>query len=881
MADPRFGVLGRLEVTIAGDQVDLGGLRPRMLLALLLSTGGQEVPFHRIVEVLWGAEPPATALGTVHSHLARLRRALEPDRPPRSPSRVLVRVGGGYAVRPAPGAFDADVFSALAAEGQDLIANGQLEPGRAALDQALGLWRGGAYADFPDASFALVAGRRLEEVRVQARIGRVTADVGLGRHEAVIPELSGLAREHPGREQLWQLLAVALYRSGRQVDALDVLREARETLAGRFGVDAGPGLRGLETAILRHEPLASGGPVIEVTSDVPPQDTDFVGRAADLVAVADLLRSARVVTVTGPPGVGKSRLVLEYGQRHADLTGIPTVWWPEEPGPATRLLVVDGAPSPRDVAAALDRAAAPGLRVLLAAREPLGVPGEALLELAPLPVGEAVDLFLTRMPGAAARAPGTADRRLAAAVCAAVGCLPAAVERAATLSRALPLAVLAAHLREDPTALLGPATDPLGGALTPADATLLGQLSVFEGGFDLDAMDAVAPGRRGRLPGLVDRSLIQVHRDGGTAHRYRMGRPLRQYARHLLDEDEGARAVRRHREWARRMAAEAATGLRTAAADDWLRRLHAERRNVRAALRSALADGDGAAAVDIAGGVAWYWFHDAATAEGTAWLRAALAAGGQDRSATGQSARSRALLGLSALRSIAGDVPDAVAQAHEAVWDAERAGHDYLRADALCCLSFVAAASGDATFAGEAATRAHRAAERVGWPDLLAQGRMVSGHARYLAGDLTAAAELLTEARHAARDCGYGWVVTVASWLGVEVALDQARYDDARHAALRLTSRLDDAPTVSSWLVTSLSLARALTLTGDGEAGALLWGAVTGIGRRVGLTAQAIGRANAHRNRHGAPAPRHADAYVRGLDMSRTEAGALIATLTP
>ncbi|MET7426371.1 BTAD domain-containing putative transcriptional regulator [Dactylosporangium sp. NPDC005555] len=858
MADPRFGVLGRLEVTIGGEQVDLGGQRPRMLLALLLSTGGQEVPFHRIVEVLWGAEPPATALGTVHSHLARLRRALEPDRPPRSPSRVLVRVGAGYAVRPAPGCLDAEEFTALAGEGRELVAGGRFAPGRAALDRALMLWRGGAYADFPDASFALVAARRLEEQRVQARIDRVAAEMGLGRHEAVVAELSGLAREHPGREQLWELLALALYRSGRQVDALDVLREARDTLSGRFGVDAGPALRALETSILRQETVAPA-PLSAFVDD-------FVGRAAELAAVSELLRTARVVTVTGPPGVGKSRLVLEYARRYADLTGVSAVRWPDAPGPATRLLVVDGTAAPA--------LASPGPRVLAAARAPLGVPGEVLLELGPLRVEDAVELF-------AARATGAPDRRLAAAVCDAVGCLPAAVERAAALSRTLPLNALAGYLRDDPAALLGPAADPLGGPLTPVDATLLGRLAVFEGGFDLDAMAAVAPGLHAGLPGLVDRSLIQVRRDGGTPRRFRLGRPLRQYARGLLDDDDRARTVRRHRDWVRGLAGEAATGLRTAAADDWLRRLHTERHNVRAALHGALDDGDGAAAVDIAGGVAWYWFHEATTIEGTAWLRAALASGGQDHTSTGQAARSRAALGLSALRSIAGDVPDAVTQAHAAVWDAERAGHDYLRADALCCLSFVAAASGEAAFAGAAAGRAHRAAETVGWPDLLAQGRMVSGHATYLAGDLGGAAELLAEARRAARDCGYGWVVTVAGWLGIEVTLDLARYDDARQAALRLSGRLGDGPTMSSWLVTTLSLARALTLTGDAEAGALLWGAVTGIGRRVGLTAQDIGRAHAHRNHHGAPAYRHAAAYVRGLEMTRPEAGALIATLTP
>ncbi|GAA0708824.1 winged helix-turn-helix domain-containing protein [Dactylosporangium roseum] len=915
MVEPRFGVLGPLEVTLDERQVDLGGLRPRTLLAMLLSAGGQEVPFHRIVEGLWGAEPPATALGTVHSHLARLRRALEPDRPPRSPARVLVRVGAGYAVRPAPGCFDAERFAALAAEGHELVGRGRYGPARGTLDTALALWRGSAYADFPDAPFALRAARRLEEQRVQARIDRMAAETGLGRHEAAVVELSGLAREHPGRERVWQLLAVALFRSGRRVEALDVLREARSTLRERFGMDPGPALRDLEAAMLRQDAVLpdrlevaagaaeparpdesgkTGEPAEPAGSPLPVPATELVGRAAELTAVTDLLREARVVTVTGQPGVGKSRLVLEYAHRQAALTGVPPVLWPAAPGPATRLVVVDGGGPATAAAVRRLTDEDPRLRVLAAGREPLGLPGEVLLELGALPPDPAVELFVARAveadPGRRAdRAdpagawPDPAERELVAAVCAAVGRLPRAVEQAATLSRALPLPALLVHLREAPAVLLGPAVDPLDGPLAPDDALLLGRLAVFDGGWDLGAMAVVAPDPAGpaRLARLVDRSLVQVVRDrrGGAAHRFRLGRPLRQYAAGLIDDDERIRTVRRHRDWLRRLAVDAASELRTDAAVNWLRRLHAERRNVRAALNMALADGDGAAAVDIAGGVAWYWFHHGATAEGTAWLRASLTAAGQDRSVAGSAARGRARLGLSALRSIAGDVPGAVTQARAAVDEAERAGHDHLRADAFCGLSFVVAASGDAGLAGSAALRSFAAAEAGGWPDLRAQAGMVSGHARYLAGDLGGAAELLAEARRAARACGYGWVVTVAGWLGVEVALDRARHEEARHAALALTDRLRNAPEVSSWLVTTLSLARALTLTGDGESGALLWGAVTGVGRRVGLAAQHIGRAHAHRNRHGAPARRHAAAYVRGLEMTRTEAAALIATL--
>ncbi|MFI5915968.1 BTAD domain-containing putative transcriptional regulator [Dactylosporangium sp. NPDC051541] len=707
MAAPRFGVLGPLEVAIADRPADIGGPRPRMLLALLLSTGGREVPFHRIVEVLWGADPPPTALGTVHSHLARLRRALEPDRPPRSPARLLLRVGGGYAIRPAPGSFDAERFTALAVAGREHVAAGRHAQGLAALEAGLAWWRGSAYADFPDVPFAMQAARPLEERRVQALVDRAAAQVGLGRHDAAVAELTGLAHEHPARERVWQLLAVALHRSGRQVEALDTLRSARTALTTRFGVDPGPELAALETAMLRREPLPT-----------PPH---------------------RIVNET------------PFANDETPLPGRPVTF--QDRSPAT----------------------------------------------------------------------------------------------------------------------VAPDERQTGTPFANDETTLLGRLAAFEGGFPATAVSDDCLVER-----LAARGII-TERPGP---RWSMSQSLRRYISTSQNPQERADATRRHRGWVRGLAVTAATDLRTDAADACLRRLHAERTNIRAALRGSLEDGDGTAAVDIAGGVAWYWFHHGATAEGSAWLAAALAAPGQDRSPTGRAARARAHLGLAALRSIAGDVPGAVARARAAVAAAEQAGHDYLRADALCCLSFVAAAAGDEPFAAEAAARARRTAERGAWPDLRAEAAMVAGHAAYLAGDLPTAAAVLADAHRLARECGYGWVAIVAGWLGVEVALYRSRPDEARPAALALTGALADAPVLSSWLVTNLSLARALTLTGDGEAGALLWGAVTGIGRRVGLAAQHIGRANPHHNDHGAPSHRHAAAFVRGLELDRTEANALTAALT-
>ncbi|WP_343950859.1 BTAD domain-containing putative transcriptional regulator [Nonomuraea longicatena] len=245
-----FGVLGPVAAWDAhGGALALKGPRHRAVLARLIVARRRVVPVARLVEDLW-EDPGPGAVGAVQTFVAALRRVLEPDRPPRTPARLLVTEGPGYALRAAPDAVDAWRFEAV------VRAAAGLPPERAltALEEAAALWRGPAYAEHADEHWALGERRRLAELRLSAAEQVAEARLALGLAREAVPDLDAHVAEHPWREDAWRLLALALYRTGRQSDALAVLRRARTMLAGQFGVDPGPGLRRLETAILNQDP---------------------------------------------------------------------------------------------------------------------------------------------------------------------------------------------------------------------------------------------------------------------------------------------------------------------------------------------------------------------------------------------------------------------------------------------------------------------------------------------------------------------------------------------------------------------------------------------------------------------------------------------------
>ncbi|ADI06409.1 transcriptional regulator, SARP family protein [Streptomyces bingchenggensis BCW-1] len=252
-----FGVLGPVAAWDgAGDAIALKGPRHRAVLARLIVARRRVVPVRRLAEDLWPEEPPADAVGAIRTFVAALRRTLEPERPPRAPARLLVTEGPGYALRADPGAVDAWSFERAVTAAAALPP----EDAFARLDEALEWWRGPAYAEFADEPWARAERSRLAQLRLHAVERRAEARLALGLAAETAADLDSHVAEHPWREDAWRLLALALYRSGRQGDALAVLRRARTLLAEQLGVDPGPRLRGLEADILGHAAHLDAGP---------------------------------------------------------------------------------------------------------------------------------------------------------------------------------------------------------------------------------------------------------------------------------------------------------------------------------------------------------------------------------------------------------------------------------------------------------------------------------------------------------------------------------------------------------------------------------------------------------------------------------------------
>jgi DNA-binding SARP family transcriptional activator len=235
----RFGVLGPLEVIAESGPVPLGGQKQRVLLALLLTRPGRVVSVDALVQGLWADAPPRSAAKTLQSYVVHLRRALEPGRPRGSAGTVLVTREPGYLLRVGPGELDAARFAELATQGRQLLGAGAAEAAAATLREALGLWRGEAFEEFPRVDACATEAARLSELRLDAVEERVEADLALGRHRELLAELEGLTRQHPLRERLWGQLLLALYRCGRQADALLAYQRARATLVEELGIERG------------------------------------------------------------------------------------------------------------------------------------------------------------------------------------------------------------------------------------------------------------------------------------------------------------------------------------------------------------------------------------------------------------------------------------------------------------------------------------------------------------------------------------------------------------------------------------------------------------------------------------------------------------------
>lgn len=318
-------VLGPVEMSLDGARLDLGTPKQRALIAALALSSGRPVSVDVIVDLLWGDEPPPGVTATLQAYVSGLRKVLEPQRERRAPATVLVTAAPGYALRLPDGAVvDASAFEQEVAQVHRLLTDpaptrNDLEQAVGTLDRALARWTGDPYAELGDAPAAVAERARLAETRLVAAEDRAVAQLALGHHATVVGDLESLTTAHPLRERLWALRALALARSGRQGEALDVLRQVRQVLDDELGIDPGAELRELQDQILRQDPALSWTPPpdgIDAESARVASPWPMVGRERPKEALlrgldAALAGNPSFAAVTGEPGIGKSRLVAE------------------------------------------------------------------------------------------------------------------------------------------------------------------------------------------------------------------------------------------------------------------------------------------------------------------------------------------------------------------------------------------------------------------------------------------------------------------------------------------------------------------------------------------------------------------------------------------
>src|SRR5690349_19931633 len=607
MAAWGYGLLGPVEVRVDGRAVPLPGARQRLVLTMLLVDVNRVVPADRLIDELWEAALPADPRGALRTQVSRLRRALGPA------SGDLATVEGGYRLTVQRSQFDVTRFEDMLAEADEASDKRALR----LLDEALALWRGPAVGEFAGRPFALATAARLNELRPVAAERRAGLLLTAGLVEEAVATLQEIVTEHPEREQARGLFMRALYRAGRHTEALATFRSWRRYLATELGLDPSPTLRRIEQDILRHTaktPDIRDAAVTRAPS-LPLPVTSFVGRDEDLMAVAGWLDRARLVTLHGPGGVGKTRLALEVAERTGDsyrdgvcFCDLAAVTEPhavvralataaglserafqrlddqlvEQLADRHLLLVLDNCEHVAQAVAILAERLLKQTRnvtLLATSRERLEVDGEHVWQVRPLPVSglgaPAVRLFLDRARAAdPASAPRNSDVEAVAALCARLDGLPLAIELAAARLPGTTVSELAASLQDRFRLLtvghranqrhqsLHAVVDWSYHQLAPDEQELFDQLSVFHGAFGLGAARTVTagPDTAQALLQLTDRSLITADRTSGET-RYRLLETLRSYGLERLDErGELATARTRHARWAADLVTRAAEG---------------------------------------------------------------------------------------------------------------------------------------------------------------------------------------------------------------------------------------------------------------------------------------------------------------------------------
>jgi len=815
-------VLGPLEVRRDGVLLTLPSGKTTEVLVRLALDAGRLVRTDRIIEDLWG--DAATGRNTLQSKVSQLRRALaEPG---------LVTSGdGGYTLDVDPDRVDALRVAGLAASATAARRAGDPATALEISTEGLELFRGEVLVDAGEGDWLQPHRARLEEVRLGLLEDQLAARVDLGLGGEVVGELEGLVSQYPLREGLWSSLITALYRMGRQADALAAYTRVRELLVDELGVDPGPGLRALEDQILQQSqaldpaggrPEVLAGPV----GNIPALSSSLVGREAEVSAVDDLLRDRRLVTVVGPAGVGKTRLAIEVARGLAAPGGVWLVRLdgvdasasvPRTVAETLRLaggeqmlverfsgseavLVLDNCEHVVDGVAELASSlldATTGLRVLATSQVRLDLDGETIYQLEPLPIADSMALFADR--AAEIRRRFVLDEETATSVeevCLSLDGLPLAIELAAARVRSLSVQEIARRLDDrfallrDPTSRRPERRRALAAAigwsyelLFPDEQRGLWALSCFAGGAPLDAAEHVlaalgvpAASVVDVVGRLADRSLVSVEVTAEGAGRYRLLDSIRDFALDQLRDSglaDDARAA--HAAWLAEAADRCDATVRGRAQPDCLAVIRAERANIDTAL-SWSADHGPMLGVRIATGFGWAWVVHGDGVAGATRVRSALQAAG---SLTTPRERATGLLLAGWLETSAGNLEQAETDLDEALGFATQRGDDRLLADARRHLAFLRIQQGRPRDALELASASLTVYRPLGLDWEVATSLVLAAYASSMLGDTTGATTAANEAVDLLTPIGDSWALVHADGLLGAIAQAVGHLDEA------------------------------------------------------------------------------------------------------